>query len=519
MYGCELSSQRREHDDFSELELFWATQGLGQYDDLGFLTRVDIPSTEKYVPQEFQEVWAIWGVRGGKSDTIAATVVCYEATCGGHEAFIRPGKRAICFQIAQDLTQAQYALHGIRATLESMPLIAKINGIKAVTAKRIDLWNGLTIATTPPTVKSVRGYDSPVAVMDEVGVWYQEADSANPDFEIYRQVNSRQAQFEFPKIVGISSPWNKAGMLHERFQAGTNGRKAACKVHTGDTQSSCLDCLAERKQHISRLILHTTTAASGNPLVQREWLVQYRDRDAKAFERECLARFQDSISGFLDSSLLQKSVDRGVRERPATTAVTYVAAMDPAFRQDAFAFGIGHADARRGVVVDLVRRWTAKELGTKSIDPRVVLAEIALLCHRYKVVTIGTDQYQIESLRQLAGDLSLNLQEFNFQAGSKAQIYANLAGLLNQERLQLIDHELMLRELGALERTLSPGGTVSVSAPPGQHDDLATIVALLAHQALWFMPDAEEAPRHDPTIQETCEAQIAARYIELTAWD
>ena len=44
-------------------------------------------------------------------------------------------------------------------------------------------------------------------VLDEVGVWYQDADSANPDFEIYDQVNSRQAQFAHPKIIGISSPW------------------------------------------------------------------------------------------------------------------------------------------------------------------------------------------------------------------------------------------------------------------------------------------------------------------------
>lgn len=518
MYGAPLAREPRAGERWSELDLFWAAQGHGEYDELGFLERVSPPEGAVYVPEEYQEAWLIMGVRSGKSDAIAATIVCYEAVCGGHEAFFRRGKRAVCFQIAQDLAQAQYALHGIRATLESIPLLTKINGIKAVTAKRIDLWNGITIATTPPTVKSVRGYDSPVAVLDEVGVWYQEADSANPDFEIYRQVNSRQAQFAHPKIVGISSPWNKAGMLFARWEAGTNGVKAACPSHRGAPRRDCEDCARERISHRSRLVLHTTTANSGNPLVQREWLTLYRNRDPKAFERECLARFQDSISGFLDASLLEKAVDRGVRERSPASGVTYVAAVDPAFRQDAFGFAIGHADAKRGVVIDVVRRWTARDAGG-PLDPRLILAEIALICQRYKVSVLGTDQHEINSFTQLASDLGLTTQEFSLQGGNKANIFANLQGLLHQHRLRLLDDDVTNTELRMLEKRMNQGGTISITAPPGQHDDMAMVIALVAHQALWYMPDAEPEVKAPPTIQELCEAQIAARYVELSPWD
>jgi hypothetical protein len=521
MYGCALSGDKRDGRGWSELDYFWAFQGYGEYDSLGFLTAVHTPA-RPYTPEEYREVWANEGVRSGKSDALAATIVAYEATCGGHEAFTRPGKRVYCFQIAQDLGQAQYSLFGIRATLESMPLLGGGKRISAVTARRIDLWNGVTVATVPPTIKAIRGYDSPVGVMDEIGVWYQDADSANPDKEVYNQLQSRQAQFQYPKIVGISSPWRKAGLLYERFEAGTNGVKRGCTRHPGNADLDCSTCRDLLKAHRSRLCLHITTAASANPLVSRDWLAVTRDRDPKAFARECLAEFQDSVSGFLDPTLLRQAVDTGTRERPPASGVTYVASMDPAFRRDAFGFMVGHVDERRRVVWDVVRRWV-KRPGEGAVEPRSVAREIAEICGRYGVHTILTDQYHIESLRLLYEDLGLTLLEHNIQSGSKQELWANFKSLLQQQRLKFVDHEEMLKELMALEMVLGEGGSVKIAAPRGEFDDLAICAALLAAQAMWTGANAESTtaddPLVDPTPHELIQKQIAARYTAVSAWD
>ncbi len=512
MYGCPLSNQIKDHLGHSELDYWAMLQGSCTYTPLGFLETVTpIP----YIPHEFKEAWMVSGVRAGKTFS-AATIVAYEATCGGHEIRIGRGRKALCFQICQDLKFARYSLHGIKAVLDSMPFIADEHWIANVTADRIDLINGITVATCPPTVKSVRGYDVPVAVLDEVGVWYQEQDSANPDVEVYRAVSSRQAQFTHPKIIGISSPWNQGGMLFDRFNAGTNGSKLSCVPHANRPYlelTPCPACQKIREPHQDRLLLHATTAGLNNPLITRAWIESERSKDPKAFERECLAKFQRSISGFLDASALEDAIDRGVHERAPEPLNVYVAAIDPAFKHDAFGLAIGHSDPSRGVIIDVVRRIAPPQGSSLALNPEQVIAqEIVPLLKAYKVLTVFSDQYQFESLNQLAFRHGFSITSLPFTASSKTNIYGNLRMLLNQRRMRLIDHEEMIDELGSLESKLTESGNMQIGAPRGKYDDLATVVALVAHQSAWLFPITVKTQAHrEPTPYEVCQAQIKAK--------
>ncbi len=490
-YGLGLDDSRRDALGFTEQDYFAALSGHGEFDELGFLLRVDRAAVNPYVPQEYREVILNEGVRSGKS-TIASFVVCYEATCGGHESRVRKGRRLVIFQIAQDLNQAKYALNDIVANLESMAWLGSGDEPKRyeATKERIDLWNGVTIMTVPPTVKSVRGYDSPAAVLDEVAVWYQDSDSANPDFEIYSQVRSRQAQFLDPKIWLISSPWNEGGLLFERVKAGTNGKHVRCEQHIESlayVADFCDACRRAQRAHQGRLVLSMPTAAMGNPLVTRQWLVEYRNANPRQFERECLARFQKSVSGFLEPEVVEAAVAKGVKERPPERGVQYVVAIDPAFRRDIFAVAVAHTDRQGKVVFDRVERWRRKPAGP-PLDVGVCLEKVAAICELYHTTVLYGDQYQHESLKALCAQRGLGLSEVNFQAGSKAEIYSNLHALLSQRRLVLLDRQDVVDELTRLERTLTPGGTIQISAPRDQTDDLATVTALAAKQAIWLTP-------------------------------
>lgn len=520
IYGLPLSDAIRDNRGWSELDYWALSQGHGVIDELGFVVSVDRAGAGAYLPEEFTEAWLNEGVRSGKS-TIASFIVSYEATCGGHEAYLRLGRVGVCFQVAQDLRQAKYALHDIVANLESMPFIGKAR-IEAVTADRISLWNKMVIATTPPTVKSVRGYDSPVAVMDEVAVWYQDADSANPDFEIYRQLKSRQAQFnpKAVKLVGISSPWNKGGLLWSRTRAGTRGIRLGCDQHKSvPAPTECRDCEKVQRPHKRHMVMSMSTASINNPLVTKLWLEEQYAADPRAFRRECLAEFLDSVSGFLDADLLHSAVSRGVTHREPTPQHTYVAAMDPAFRRDSFAFCIAHVDGKGHVIIDWIRRIERDPAG-EPLNPEVILKDIAIFCRHYGISTVYSDQYQIESLKVIATQFGLAIAEVNFQAGSKAEIYANLASLLNQRRLSLLDHEETLNELLSLERALTQGGGVTIQAPTGMHDDLATVVAIASQQCVWLTPHGasmetdpwqmDDSPHKE--IHEQIREQIAAKW-------
>jgi hypothetical protein len=502
-YGCPLSADKQDDRGWSELDYYYMLAGSCTYDALGYLKTV---TPLPYVPQEYPEVWMVWGVRAGKSDMAAATIIAYESTCGGHEAYARPGRPIIVFQIAADLRLAKYSLHSIKGAIDQMPWCK--DWIKQVTADRIDLSNGVTIAVTPPTVKSIRGYDSPAATLDEVGVWYVEADSANPDSQVYSQVTSRQAQFANPKIVGISSPWAMQGLLYDRHMAGTNGCHIFCDEHRKTkVVADCPACRSLRIPHQGRLVMHGTTASLGNPLIRKTWLQSQLNADPRSFARECLAQFQESISGFLDAGRVEEAVQHGLLERPPEPGKLYLAAMDPAFRRDTFAVTICHADEQLGIIQDVSRRWVPPP-GLPLNPETIIASELVPLMKQYRVLTIATDQYQFESLQQLALKHGLALDPTDFTASSKSEIWGNFKGLVNRGRIQLLDVPEQTRELKQLEAKLSPAGNVQISAPEGQHDDLATVIALAANRAVWMLPAADVPPPKVPTIKDEIDAQV-----------
>jgi hypothetical protein len=501
MYGCELDSKLTDKRGFTHLDYWCASQGAGEHDELGYLRKVTrIP----YAPKEFAECWSVSGVRSGKTDNLASTIVAYEAVCGGHEEFTRKGRPVICFQIAQDIRMAKYSLHSIRQNLESMAWGAKL--IQNVVADRIELKNGVHIMVSPPTVKSIRGFDSPVSVLDEVGVWYQDADSANPDTEIYEQASKRQAQFQYPKLVGISSPWNKAGLLYRRWEAGTNG----CKVFCANCLASapvegCDACALTREKHLNRLVM-TFTTAEANPIVPKSWLRSERNKDPKTFERECLGVFQDSVSGFLSSALIERAKSPGIAVRQPQPRFHYIAAIDPAFRRDAFAFTIVHADPTVGIVQDYAQRW--HDPFGEPLNPADVFPELAAKLSEYGIKSVFSDQYTIEALQYIANQFGFGIEEVTFTSSSKAEIYANLQQLLNQGRLILLDHTETVNELKSIEKKLTQAGHVKISAPEGLYDDMATVIAIAAREAVWMLPKLTKKVEKTPTIIERHLSQL-----------
>lgn len=495
LYGLPLEGE-------DENKSFSAQQGNANYDDLGYTDSVDLLD---YKAKKYNEAWMVVGRRGGKTDKFASTIVAYEALFGGHEQWVSPGQPVYIFQVAQDLRNAQHALHFIFAAIEESPIGRELLDGPPV-SDEIRLKNGIIIKCVPCTLKAVRGFACAVAVFDEVGVWYQESDSANPDYEIYRAIKPAQMQFPNKLLVGISSPYNKQGLLYKYYEAGTDGRKAPFN---------------ERRAFRNTLVIHSPTASMGNRLVSRESLEEERDRDVRAFERECLAVFQDSISGFLDSRQLRESVDVGVLERePLPHRYTYIAAIDPAFKHDAFALTIFHLDEDGKVIQDAIRRELPK--GGKALNPDAIFSSFKQLLDSYGVVLLYSDQYHLESLQQLALAHGFLIEGVPFKATNKAMIYGSMQQLLNQGRLRLLDNETCLKELRQLEKKLTQGGVVQISAPTGQYDDLAAATAIATYKALWMTPNEKEEPVKEPSVFERIQSQIKRKTLandQLRAWD
>lgn len=529
LYGQPLNDE--------ELQVWHASQGHGVYDDIGRL--VDLSGSTPYMPQEYHHATLVIGRRGSKTRSIASFIMAYEALLGGHERFVGESQSPIFLQVAQDIATAQANLRQfILWWLDKSPVGQRSIDVvedtqgrgrkqQAITATTIRLKNRSLIQVGAPTIK-LRSQAVAVCNMDELAVWPKDSEAANPDYEVERAVLPAMAQFPDWKLIEASTPWTEEGILWRAHEIGTRG----CRLADDDpTRVGWRDFI----------YVNLPTAAMQNPLVRNSFLEGELAKDVEAFQREFLARFSKSVTGFLSSSLLREAVDRAVVERAVEPSHLYVAALDPAFRRDAFTFTIVHHEGpvvyrlcsdrclaewdsqpikyatgkaartcpvcggpgadrfakqhQRGIVQDVVRHWVPQK--SQPLNPATIMDEIALLCKAYRVQNVTSDQYQLESLQQLAVARGFALDVLDWTVKTKARIYVNLQQLLNQKQLRLLDNPAQLNELRSLERELTGRGTVSIHAPATRHDDLASCLALACYKSAWFVPakaDVEDEP-------------------------
>ena len=479
-YGLPLTTERERNA--------WAVfQDSCTYDALGYpLTITPVP----YEPREYSLLVGILGRRSGKSSTITALAVLYEVLFGGHMAEVEPGQDVVVPYIAQDLATAKANMIFIALLAQRVPLLAA--QIVSASRDKIELKNGITILPEPPAIKTGRGFAMPVVVGDEVGFWYRTSEAANPDYEVQRAVTYAQLQFSRAKQFLISTPYTEEGLLWDYYRAGTAGHKAPPE---------------DRDEYAHTLVLQASTAALENPRITRTALQRILADDGEAFIRESLARFVHAISGFLPPDLVLDATHGHGRERTrlenekAHVMPTYVAAMDPAFRHDTFAFTICHMTPDGTIVQDLLRTWTPERKLQQRLDPDTIMAEIAHLLLDWNIPIVYSDQYQLEALQQLALRHGFSIVGYDFTGRSKAKMYGSLLHLLRTKKIHLLDLPVITSQLTQLQKKLNPMGQISIAAPPGKHDDVASVIALAVTMALQHTPHIKPVVK-EPTLFE-----------------
>lgn len=488
----------------------WAMyQGSMTFDGLGFpVSHTPIP----YEPHEYEKLVAILGRRAGKTSSVSATIIAYEAVLGGHEEHVAKNQDFQIFFVGQDLAMASSHLKFVETVLNSSPLLAKM--IDKSIGSGIHLKNGLTIVPQPPTIKSPRGMAIPVVVMDEVGFWYTDNKAANPDFEVEIALRYAQMQFEHPKEIVTSTPWTKEGLLWKYQQVGTEGVKIRCADCKSKGVWRCPHRREEQLKYADTLVIHAPTASMGNPEITRHRIKVIQRDDPDSFQRESMAEFVDSISGMFPAALIGEAIEEKVtwreklprKDRPEDPKPYYIAALDPAFRQDSFAFTVIHHDPKLGMVQDRFVQWTPQ--AGAPLNPVLVLDQIALVLREFGITAAYSDQYQLESLQQLALDRGFAIIGCDFTGQSKAKIFGSLEMIVKQRRMRLLDDPVLYQQLVQLEKRKTPNGTVQISAPAGKHDDGPAVLALAVYQAVYLLTPEKPKPKTEDSHVEQGLEQI-----------
>lgn len=400
------------------------------------------------VGHTFSEITVVAGARSGKDSRIAAPIVTFEAFFGGHEFRLHKGEKAVMALVAQDRDAAGVAFSYIKSYVLGSPLL-RAEVLTEPLTNELQLTSGIRILTFPCSLKSLRAYSIPVAVLDELA-FYRLEGGANSDAEIQASVRRGMINFTNTRLVKISTPWQKEGVLHSDFER------------------------AYGQDDLDLLVWQASTALM-NPSIDEQRLARERRMDPKRFAREFQAVFQDDVESFIPNLLIEQAIEPGRTALPAESGRFYVAGLDASGGGDcAFTLSIATVDldARPDLLECQVIGWEKSR--TRQLDLEGVVKEASQILLGYGITHAYSDKFSAGWSRQAFARYGVTL----IDAPAKAELYAELEPLITSGRVRLLDHPRQNRELGQLERRPKPGGKASIGPPRGGRDDYCNAMAL-----------------------------------------
>lgn len=392
---------------------------------------------EKPPEGEFKELWAVCGRRGGKS-FIASVTAVYLALFNNYTKYLSPGERGVIQVVAADRGQAGVILRYIKGILHSNPVFEQY--IQNELRESIGLSNGITIETMSCSFRSIRGRSLVCAIFDEIAFWRVEG--ASPDTEILTAVRPGMATIPNSKLIVISSPYARTGVLYEHHRDYFGSDDPDILVWQSDTRTM-------------------------NPTIDQALIDRESKRDPSAAQSEWNAQFRTDIETFLSPEAVDRCVVTDRHVIPWQESLRYQAFCDPSGgRHDAMTLAIAHNADR--LVIDILQAWHP------PFDPGDVVRQICETLKSYRIRSVTGDKYGAAWVSSAFEKHGITYQPCEL---AKSGLYLNLEARINTQQIELPDNELLIKELLALERRRGRSGKDSVDHPPRGCDDRANAVA------------------------------------------
>lgn len=412
---------------------------------------------QKYVPQEQSEATFICGRRSGKTIFLGALIALYVAFVYHG---VPSGEHAYVVLIAPFRKQAQEAFRAVKKYIRNSPILRQC--VARIGKDEIVLRNGVIIACWTCSAVNVRGASVICAICDEIAFWPHGETSANPEEEVMEALRPAMATLTGTKLIKISTPFRKEGILWNEFQ---------------------------RRHELDHLVWQLSTAEMNPTGVSAAFLEKERQRNEEKYLREYEAQFTDHIAGWIGSNTLETCIRRGCTELPPHRDATYVAAIDPALKRDDWALVIAERTSDGTIIVARTMAWT----GTAK-EPLVfesVCEEIARILKSYDINVLFGDQHCAVVIQQTFLKLGITFREFNVSARTKMDVFSNLKHLLIGKKIQLPDDPKLLSQFRSLREHKMANGNVEIRSGHGAKDDLVFAAALAAY----YLTDDAVDPR------------------------
>jgi hypothetical protein len=226
-----------------------------------------------------------------------------------------------------------------------------------------------------------------------------------------------------------------------------------------------------------------------------------RRRDPDAWRTDCEALFADPEESLIPSAYVERAMRKGPLELEPKPGHHYVAAMDPGGRASAWTFLVlegGH----KGYRVAAARQWKKNAAG--PVDARMALDEIEVLCRKYRITEVHSDQYAIEAISALANERGLSVLLTDLNADIRWKMGSTIRTMLEENELELPPVPDLREDLVRARKKVTSNG-ISVVLPTsggGRHCDFFTALGL----AVLNPPEPPEPERpeqkYDPILEQ-----------------
>jgi hypothetical protein len=388
--------------------------------------------------QQCRELWLICGRRSGKT-AIASAVAAFSSALFSQQDRLRRGERASIACVAVDRAQSRIVLDYIKAFFSDIPMLADL--VMRSTAIGFQLRNSIDVEVVTNNFKSIRGRPFALVILDE-SAFYASETSATPDVELYQAILPAMATLPNSMIVGISTPWRRAGLLHRKY-----------------------------KDHFGRdgdVLVVQAPSLVLNPTLDPAIVARALEADPAAARSEWLAEFRSDIGTWLDLATIESAVDVGVTVRPPVTGIKYFSGCDPSGgRHDSFTLAVSHCEKDVAILDCLVEIKA-------PFNPTEATKQIAAVLKSYGLAATTGDKYGAAWIPDSFLKFGISYRP---AALDRSAIYANVLPLFNAGRVNLIDNPRLVAQFAGLERRATVRGD-RIDHAPGSYDDASNSAAL-----------------------------------------
>jgi len=393
-------------------------------------------------PQErTRESYVVAGRRSGKS-WISAMIAVFLACFKDWTPYLSAGERGWVFIIAVDKAQAGI----IKAYVSG--IFQRVKCLKSMVAKEtqetIELRNGISIGVKTASFRSVRGYTILAAILEELA-FYRSEDSANPDREILAAVRPALATIPDSLLLGISTPYSRAGVLWDQFKS-YYGKPGGPLIWKAPTKTM-------------------------NPTIDNRLIENAIKEDPQAARCEWECAWREDISALFSQELVDAVMVPGRFELPKIEGAEYFGFIDPSGgRQDSFTLGIAHQEKSGRIVLDVLRERRP------PFQPKSVVAEFSEVLKSFRITSVESDKYAGEWVPEAFREHKIEVKNSDMTA---SELYLNFLPLVSNGSVELLDNKRLLAQLTGLERRARSGGKDLIThyAYAGGHDDLGNSAA------------------------------------------